>query len=545
MKNRRIKVLTAFAIMLLAGCDDDSSTVSALEWPEKPESSVSTSSSSQEKSCFCSAQQSSSSDERVPSSSTNFSSSQEGTSSSSTPLSSSREENSSSPSLSSSGLGESSSSFVASSSSQGDFPSSSALSSSSAGPIDAPKPMIAYSQMGAQVENDNGCVEVSGGVVTISCGGTYEFSGSNSDGQIVINTLAEDSVVHIRLNNLTLKNASDAPFFVISSSRTIVKALEGSVNTFEDASTRSAVTYQKKGKDKQKTDTTGACIYAKDDLTINGKGILKVVANYKNGIQTSNDLRIRDNPTIDIRAPKNALKGKGSVDIEGGTIVLKAIDGAGIKSDEGEDENTIVADKGSIRIKGGKIRIRSGDNGIEAYNEIIVSDEVSVPEITINTLEKGLKSSVVKMGNAVTTITSDGDGWKVNDHLEVSAGFHYMNAGADGIDVKNTFSLTGGVVVVENVSDKESSSIVAFDSEINANGGALLGFGKNSKSGVAHNTVFTSGKFYGTATGAFSPSFDGTTIVVEQDGLDIRERYVSGWQSVCFPSGSTNCYYYK
>lgn len=420
------------------------------------------------------------------------------------------------------------------------------ISSSSASlDVSTLKPMITYSLTEAIVNHNNGCVEISGGIVTISCGGTYEFSGFNNDGQIIVNTLAEDSVVHIRLNNLTLKSAFDAPFFVVSSSRTIVKAVEGSVNTFEDAFTRSLVTYQKKGKNKLKIDTTKACVYSKDDLTINGTGTLNIVANYKNGIHTTNDLRIRDNPTIDVHAKNNALKGKGSVDIEGGTIVLKAVDGVGIKSDEGEDENSVVVGKGSVRVKGGKINIRSGDNGIDAYNEIIVSDEVSVPEIFINTLEKGMKASSLKIGNAVTAITSDGDGWKADDRLEVSAGYHYMNAAADGIDVQNAFSLTGGVVIVENVSEKESSSIVAFDSRINVKDGILLGFGKQSEGGFVHKVSFTPGKYYGLETGAFSPSFNGSLIVVERKDVDLGERSVDNWNPVCFPPDSTKCYYYK
>ena len=312
MKNTQVNILFAFAVILLAGCDDDSSTVSALEWPGMPESFLSESSSSLEGSSSSFAQQSSSSSEEdssssmpsssrqeeVSSSSVHSSSSSKGSSSSFAQSSSNQEKISSSSALSSSSSTEIQSSSAGYSSSEQSLSSETEESSSSTDPTDTPKPKIAYSQTGALVENNNGCVEASGGIVTISCGGTYEFSGSNNNGQIVVNTLAEDSVVHIRLNNLTLKNASDAPFFVISSSRTIVKALEGSTNSFEDAATRSAVTYQKKGKDKQKTDTTGACMYAKDDLTINGKGTLKIVANYKNGIHTSNDLRIRDNPLM-------------------------------------------------------------------------------------------------------------------------------------------------------------------------------------------------------------------------------------------------------
>ena len=149
------------------------------------------------------------------------------------------------------------------------------------------------------------------------------------------------------------------------------------------------------------------------------------------------------------------------------------------------------------------------------------------------------------MGNAVTAITSDGDGWKVDDRLEVSAGYHYMSTAADGIDVQSSFSLLGGVVVVENMGEKETSLVVAFDSTIDVKNGFLLGFGKQSECGTAHNVAFTPGKYYGTVIGAFSPSFNGSLIVVERDGADVGERSVKNWKKFCFPLDSTKCYYYK
>ena len=484
--------------------------------------------------------------EKGSSSSTASSSSKKAQSSSSTKSSSSQEKKSSDSEASSSSKERASSSSTKSSSSQNEPLSSSELSSSSLAPDSSKfKPKISYQVDGAAVEKNNGCVEIDNSIVTISCGGTYEFSGTNDDGQIVVNTLAEDSTVHIKLNNLHLKSSTDAPFFVINSSKTIIKNLEGSINTFEDASTRAPISYQKKGKDAIKIDTTGACIYAKDDLTINGKGSLFVIANYKNGIQSTNDLRIRDTPTIEVQAPNNALKGKGSVDIEGGTITLDATEGSGIKSDEGADEQQIVSGKGSIRIKGGVISIHSGDDGISAYNEIIMSDDVSIPVVDIRTNAKGLKATHIKMGNAISSVYSGSDGWKVQDRLEVSNGYHYMNVSSDGIDVKNNFTLTGGVIIIENLSVKDSASIIAFDSPINAEGGILLGFGKGSRGGFVHDIHFSKKKYYGTESVAYKPSFNGTVIVVNQDSLDIDERDISNWEPICFSNETDNCFYHK
>ena len=226
-------------------------------------------------------------------------------------------------------------------------------------------------------------------------------------------------------------------------------------------------------------------------------------------------------------------------------ITLMAENGTGIKSDEGSEEQSVVVGKGMIRIKGGKISIRSGDDGIDAYNEIFISDEVTVPVIDIKTIDKGLKASKIKMGNSHSTVYSGSDGWKVRDSLVVSGGYHYMNVGSDGVDIQKHFSLTGGVIIIENLGVEESAYVVNSNGPIDVQGGTLLGFGLATKGGFAYDVAFSPQKYYGTKKSAFKPSFNGFLIVAERDDVDIGERDASGWESVCFPQESTNCYFYK
>lgn len=245
-------------------------------------------------------------------------------------------------------------------------------------------PVITYTSAGASIEKNNGCVYINGGEVVITCAGDYDFSGSYSgdDGQIRVYSPKADSGVYLNLRGLTLENTSDAPIYVQMASKTFVVAKSGTTNTLSDCQNRSKEFSYENSSGITKIDTTNATIYSKDDLTIKGEGSLIVKGNYKNGIQSSNDIRFRGETTVNVTAANNGIKGKGSVSIEEGNITINSI-GDGIKSDEGEDENAIVEGKGVVLINGGTVNITASDDGIKAYNYIIIADSVSVPSITI------------------------------------------------------------------------------------------------------------------------------------------------------------------
>lgn len=245
-------------------------------------------------------------------------------------------------------------------------------------------PVITYTATGASVSDNNGCVYIKGGEVVISCAGDYDFSGSYSgeDGQIRVYSPKADTGVYLNLRGLTLNNTSDAPIYVQMASKTFVVAKSGTTNTLSDGKNRSKEFSYQNSKGVTKTDTTKATIYSKDDLTIKGEGSLTVNGNFNNGIQSSNDLRFRGETTVNINAANNGLKGKGSVNIEKGSITIKSA-GDGIKSDEGEDEGSITEGKGIVVINGGSIDITASDDGIKAYNYILIADTISKPSISI------------------------------------------------------------------------------------------------------------------------------------------------------------------
>ena len=339
-------------------------------------------------------------------------------------------------------------------------------------------PIIRFANGSVAVENDNSCITQNEKVVTITCGGNYQLTGSSTDNQVIVNAGSSDKV-YLYLNGLQLASATDAPIFVQNAGKTFLLLVDGTKNSLADASSRT----QGFAKASGALDTTNAVVYAKDDLTIKGNGSLTVTGNYNNGIHCSNDLRIRDLPEITVKAKNHAIKGKGSVTIEGGYFGLTATNGDGIKSDEGDDAGTVTENKGIVEITGGEFNIEAGDDGIQAYNYILIADSVSTPLITINSKGKGIATdNRLYINGGVTSITSVDDGLHSNMNIYMNGGSTTISAGDDGIHADSTLRITDGSInIIKAVEGMEAfyikaeggkTATVASDDAWNAAGGS-------------------------------------------------------------------------
>ena len=345
---------------------------------------------------------------------------------------------------------------------------------------------LTFSESGLSVENDgNSCVSIDGTVATISCAGNYYLSGKSSNFQVVV-AASTEALVCLYLNGLDLTSSKDAPFYVQSAEKVFFMLVDGTENKLADASTRTTVwKYSKNGSAKE--DTTMGTIYAKDDITFKGNGKLTVTGNYNNGIHTTNDLRIKDVPSITVTAKNNALKGKGSVDIEGGIYTLTASEGDGIKSDEGEEEGEVNDNtKGKIVITGGEFTINAKDDGIQAYNYVLLADSVSTPKITVKSTGKGIVSDNLLYINAgVVNVTSDDDGIHSNMNIYFNGGETTISSGDDGIHADSTLRIKAGTIKITKANEGIEAfyiraeggytSVVASDDAWNAAGGSADG----------------------------------------------------------------------
>lgn len=212
---------------------------------------------------------------------------------------------------------------------------------------------VTLSDDGITGETDG--VAINGQTVTITAEGTYIFSGTMSEGQIVVD--ADNAKVQIVFDNVDITCASSAAVYVKSAEKVFVTLAEGSQNTLRNTDEYVAI-------DDNNID---AVIFAKSDLTLNGTGSLTIVSAEGHGIVSKDDLKITGG-TYDITAAGHALSGKDSVRIADGTFILTA-EKDGIHAENADDE-----EKGYIYIADGDFTITSDGDGMDASNIVQIED---------------------------------------------------------------------------------------------------------------------------------------------------------------------------
>ena len=474
-------------------------------------------------------------------------------------------------------------------------PASSAVASSSSTAIatstasNGDTPAITYAASGATVTNNNNCVQVNGGEVVITCAGDYDFSGSytGNDAQIRVYSPKSDSGVYLNLRGLTLTNNTDAVIYVQMASKAFVVAKSGTENTLSDASNRTKTFTYVNASNETKVDTTGACIYAKDDLTIKGEGTLNVKGNYNNGIHTSNDLRFRGETTVNVTAKNHGLKGKELIDVEKGNITISTTSGDGIHGDL------------NVVLTGGNIKINAGDDGIHADSALHLAGST----VNVEKAGEGMEAFYIFAEGGITATYGTDDGWNAaggstdaststggnqggwsmgggmgggpqsssKGYIVITGGYHYISASGNDIDVldaNGTAKQSGGVVILEipsssggmgggmgggrpgqsgssgSCSTNMAGGLIDTDSGFSITGGVMLGFGSQTEEYPnCTATSYTAGTAYGSANAAFAPKGSGSMILYGGAVTSVAQVSTNGMQTVEFPNGLK--YYYK
>lgn len=245
-------------------------------------------------------------------------------------------------------------------------------------------------------------VTQSGSVYTITKAGEYTVAGLLSEGQLIVDTGDKDEVT-IVLNGTSITCSSGSPIYVKNASEVKIKSEENSFNEVIDK--RAEAT------EDSSDDAGNAAIYATCDLKLVGKGALVVTGNYNNGIQSKDDLSIK-NVIVKVTAVNNAVKGNDAVDIESGNIIAISAKGDGIKTSNSSISNK-GNQKGIVTITGGNIDVYAACDGIDAAYGVDISDDGNLniytdtyseysEEVTTSGSSSGSNSSTNKTASANT-----------------------------------------------------------------------------------------------------------------------------------------------
>ena len=214
---------------------------------------------------------------------------------------------------------------------------------------------------------DGSTITQNDSVYTITQAGEYTVTGLLSEGQIVVN--ADDNAeITIVLNCTSITCSNGSPIYIKNADNVKIKSEENTYNCIVDARTEA---YD--NSDNSSSENGNAAIYAACDLKLVGKGALSITGNYNNGIQSKDDISIK-NVTIKVNAVNNAIKGNDEVAIESSEIIAISRKGDGIKTSN-SSLSTKGKQKGNVIISGGNIDIYAACDGIDAAYGVDVSGD--------------------------------------------------------------------------------------------------------------------------------------------------------------------------
>ena len=324
-------------------------------------------------------------------------------------------------------------------------------------------------------------VTQSGSVYTITKAGEYTVAGLLSEGQLIVDAGDEDEIT-IVLNGTSITCSSGSPIYVKNASEVKIKSEENSFNEVIDK--RAEAT------EDSSDDAGNAAIYATCDLKLVGKGALVVTGNYNNGIQSKDDLSIK-NVIVKVTAVNNAIKGNDAVDIESGNIIAISAKGDGIKTSNSSISNK-DNQKGIVTITGGNIDVYAACDGIDAAYGVDISGDGNLniytdtyseysEEVTTSGSSSGSSSSTNKTASANTVSYVAASDTIAN----APGGFGGNKAGGDRPGMPGDFNESGN-----SSGQSYSTKGIKADSEINISGFTINinstddGIHANSDSGV-------------------------------------------------------------
>lgn len=276
-------------------------------------------------------------------------------------------------------------------------------------------------------------VNMSEGSKTITQSGTYEITGTLSEGSLTVNVdkTVDDQDVILIFSNVSITSAKEAPVNIVEAKNVYIVLEDGSTNTINQGNISTS-----------DTEFPSAAIHSKADLFITGSGSLKVTTAYNDGISSKDSLVI-DSGNIQVTAAQDGLVGKDDLTINGGNIQVSA-------GKDGLKATNTEAGLGVIVINDGTINIAKAIEGIEAYG------------ITINGGSTNVKSS------------DDGLNVKTGGVFEMNAGNLYVEASGDSIDANGSIVVNGGKITVNTSTVGRIDTPIDADYGITINGGSVV-----------------------------------------------------------------------
>ena len=259
------------------------------------------------------------------------------------------------------------------------------------------------------------------------------------------------------LDNAQITSPTGAAIRVDDAEKATISTMPDTENVISDAATR--------------TSDADAAIYSASELTLNGKGTLKVTGRYADGIKSTKKLRIMSGD-ISVTAVDDGISGKRAIGVRGGNINIKS-GGDGMKS---EEDNSGM---GFVALEGGTLAIVSGGDGIAAKRYIFMNGDCSAAissgggavaaQVPTATSSKGIKAGKgIYCEDGEYTISSYEDAVHSDGTITVNGGSVSISSADDGVHATDEIVINGGSIDITQCYEGIES-----DEYVEINGGSL------------------------------------------------------------------------
>lgn len=299
-------------------------------------------------------------------------------------------------------------------------------------------------------------------IVRISSGGTFDITGTLSDGQVLVDS--GDEEVTLILNGADISSSTGAALVIEQSGRATVSLATDSVNRLSDAA---SYVYPD-----AETDEPNAALFSFDDLVLSGAGELLVIGNSNDGIASKDSLSIASG-TISVAAVDDGIRGKEALSLIGGTVQVTAADD-GLKADA-DDASAGVDSLGWITISGGSTTVTAVDDAVSAEGQI----EINGGQLVVPASTEGIEAAQITISGGSIEVTSTDDAINAASDLvtdlsvTISGGSVLLDAEGDGIDSNGTLDITGGNITVHGPTGFDNGAVDA-DGVFTLSGGSLV-----------------------------------------------------------------------
>jgi hypothetical protein len=332
---------------------------------------------------------------------------------------------------------------------------------------------------------------ISNNVITITNDGSYDFSGTVTDKEIIVSSSST-----LNLNSFSLSNTGTLTPILISENKSVKIVLSGE-STLKDSTSNenSGTIYLQKGA----------------SLTISGTGTLNINP-FKNMAINGTEgtsLIVNDGATIKITSTSSKV---------GGIYLRKAItfNNANLLHNCTSCSNHAIDTEGSITIIKGTYNIYSGSGkGIQAETNLYLGQENGSNSdliLNIETSDEGIEAKQIYIYSGTYKITADEDGINAaasgdecDENIRCSGncacsltfagGDLTLISGEDGIDVNGDLTISGGNIVVFAASNSADQPLDQ-DGALTITGGNILAAGSPEMGGVKVTSTTQVSKTY-------------------------------------------------